>query len=121
MSPISNVPDGCAVRSLVAMSAVYPATGVASPAPGPAARAVLDRCMTVRTFDAITTLQPAGDGAFTADVHPDWTIGGKPNGGYLLALLGRAAARSGPHEHVDRRERALPARTGAGPGAHRGP
>ena len=39
-------------------------------------------------------------GRFDAAVHPEWTIAGKPNGGYLLAILGRAAAAVGPHEHV---------------------
>ena len=37
---------------------------------------------------------------FTADVHPDWTIAGKANGGYLLATLARAAAAVAAHEHV---------------------
>ncbi|SHF62618.1 Thioesterase-like superfamily protein [Jatrophihabitans endophyticus] len=37
---------------------------------------------------------------FTAELHPDWTIGGKPNGGYLLAILGRAATTVGTHAHV---------------------
>jgi Thioesterase-like superfamily len=40
------------------------------------------------------------EGRFTADVHPGWTIGGKPNGGYLLAMLGRAATTVSAHEHV---------------------
>src|SRR3954452_21648394 len=39
-------------------------------------------------------------GRFEAAVHPEWTIAGKPNGGYLLAILGRAAAAVGAHEHV---------------------
>ncbi|WP_375501150.1 thioesterase family protein [uncultured Jatrophihabitans sp.] len=56
-------------------------------------------------FSAATALTPAGpalDGVrtFTADAHPRWTIGGKPNGGYLLAMLGRAAAETSTHEHV---------------------
>ena len=44
------------------------------------------------SFDAATAVQPTGDPAlFAADVHHLWTVGDKPNGGYLLALLGRAA------------------------------
>ncbi|WP_375489017.1 thioesterase family protein [uncultured Jatrophihabitans sp.] len=56
--------------------------------------------MTATTFDTITALEPVGASAFVADVHPEWTIGGKPNGGYLLSLLGRAAAQVGTHGHV---------------------
>ncbi|SDJ10941.1 Thioesterase-like superfamily protein [Frankineae bacterium MT45] len=37
---------------------------------------------------------------FEADVDGDWTIGGKPNGGYLLTMMGRAAATVGQHPHV---------------------
>ena len=56
-------------------------------------------------FTAATTLTAAGparDGirTFTARAHPHWTIAGKPNGGYLLALLGRAAAETSTHRHV---------------------
>jgi acyl-CoA thioesterase superfamily protein/acyl-Coa thioesterase superfamily protein len=51
-------------------------------------------------FAAVTALVPRGPGAFDAQIHPDWTIAGKPNGGYLLALLGRAAVAVGPHRHV---------------------
>jgi acyl-coenzyme A thioesterase PaaI-like protein len=50
-------------------------------------------------FSAVTALTPDGPDRFTVDVHPEWTIAGKPNGGYLLGLLGRAAAAVGPHEH----------------------
>jgi hypothetical protein len=32
---------------------------------------------------------------YEAEVHPLWTVGDKPNGGYLLALLGRAARTTG--------------------------
>ena len=42
-------------------------------------------------FSAVSALEPAGDGRFEASVHPEWTIAGKPNGGYLLAMMGRAA------------------------------
>lgn len=51
-------------------------------------------------FSAVSALVPSGDGRFDADVSPDWTIAGKPNGGYLLALLGRAAVTVGNHAHV---------------------
>lgn len=48
---------------------------------------------------AVTTTE--ADGRFLADVHPEWTIGGKPNGGYLLAILARAASTITPqHPHV---------------------
>jgi acyl-coenzyme A thioesterase PaaI-like protein len=43
-------------------------------------------------FDAATAVRPtARDSVFEADVDEQWTVGDKPNGGYLLALLGRAA------------------------------
>ncbi len=47
-------------------------------------------------FDAVTAVRPSGDPSlFEVDVHPLWTVGDKPNGGYLLALLGRAARTAG--------------------------
>jgi acyl-coenzyme A thioesterase PaaI-like protein len=52
------------------------------------------------SFAAITALVPEGTGRFSGEVHPEWTIAGKPNGGYLLGMLGRAAEAIGPHEHV---------------------
>jgi hypothetical protein len=60
------------------------------PAPGPR----------VLTFAEVTAVTAGGDGQFGAAVSPEWTIGGKPNGGYLLAMLGRAAASVGRHQHV---------------------
>jgi hypothetical protein len=48
------------------------------------------------SFDAATAIQPTGDPAlFQVDVNAQWTVGDKPNGGYLLALLGRAARAVG--------------------------
>jgi acyl-Coa thioesterase superfamily protein/acyl-CoA thioesterase superfamily protein len=47
-----------------------------------------------------SALVPAGSGWFGAELHPEWTIGGKPNGGYLLAILGRAAQAAAPHPDV---------------------
>ena len=56
--------------------------------------------MAAASFASVSALVPQCEGVFTGSVHPGWTIGGKPNGGYLLAMLGRAAARVGPHPHV---------------------
>ncbi len=42
-------------------------------------------------FDEATALAPAGPGRWTAELSPVWGIAGRPNGGYLLALLARAA------------------------------
>jgi Thioesterase-like superfamily len=53
-----------------------------------------------RSFGEVSKLHAAGDGRFEAEVDPSWTIGGKPNGGYLLAMLGRAATWNGTHPHV---------------------
>ncbi|HEX6527330.1 MAG TPA: thioesterase family protein [Streptosporangiaceae bacterium] len=54
----------------------------------------------VLKFSEVTALTPDGPGWFDAVVSPEWTIGGKPNGGYLLAILGRAASSVSRHRHV---------------------
>jgi Thioesterase-like superfamily len=44
------------------------------------------------SFDAVSAVHETGDpGVFGASIHPLWAVGDKANGGYLLALLGRAA------------------------------
>ncbi|WP_020419245.1 thioesterase family protein [Amycolatopsis sp. ATCC 39116] len=52
------------------------------------------------TFADVSRVEEVAPGRFTAAAHPEWTIGGKPNGGYLLAMLGRAATHSGAHRDV---------------------
>jgi hypothetical protein len=46
-------------------------------------------------FDTVTAVTPSvprdASGRFEMTVDPDWTIGGRPNGGYLLAAMARAA------------------------------
>jgi len=54
----------------------------------------------VRPFSEVSRIERWDDGSFRAEVSSEWTIGGKPNGGYLLSLLGRAAVAVGAHEHV---------------------
>jgi acyl-coenzyme A thioesterase PaaI-like protein len=53
-----------------------------------------------RRFDEVSAVVADGSGRFSADVDAEWTIGGKPNGGYLLAMMGRAAAGTVDHHHV---------------------
>jgi acyl-CoA thioesterase len=46
----------------------------------------------VSDFDDVTAIRRRGDSTtYDADLHPGWTIGDKPNGGYLLAVVARAA------------------------------
>jgi acyl-coenzyme A thioesterase PaaI-like protein len=47
----------------------------------------------VAAFHEATQVRPTPDG-FEADLDPLWTVGGKPNGGYLLAILARAAVEA---------------------------
>ena len=43
-------------------------------------------------FDAATRVRPREDGTtYDVDLDAGWSIGGKPNGGYLMAVLARAA------------------------------
>jgi hypothetical protein len=50
-------------------------------------------------FDSATSIDPIPGGtAYRTDIHPLWTVGDKPNGGYLLALLGRAATETAGRE-----------------------
>ncbi len=53
-----------------------------------------------RLFSEVSALRRTPAGAFDVEIDPNWTIAGKPNGGYLLAMLGRAATEAGPHEDV---------------------
>jgi hypothetical protein len=44
------------------------------------------------SFDVVSAVhETGGPGVFGADIHPLWAVGDKANGGYLLAILGRAA------------------------------
>ncbi len=42
-------------------------------------------------FDVATAVTPVADGAYTAELDEAYGVLGKPNGGYLLAVLARAA------------------------------
>ncbi|HEX6872313.1 MAG TPA: thioesterase family protein [Micromonosporaceae bacterium] len=52
-------------------------------------------------FDMATAVE-VDAARYTAQLDPDWTVGGRPNGGYLLAILARAAIAAddqGAHPH----------------------
>ena len=51
-------------------------------------------------FTAASMVEEISPGRFETAISPDGTIGGKPNGGYLLATLARAATHVSPHDHV---------------------
>ncbi len=43
-------------------------------------------------FEADSAVRPGGDaGVWLVDVHPGWSVAGRTNGGYLLAVAARAA------------------------------
>jgi acyl-CoA thioesterase len=45
-------------------------------------------------FDAASAVHPTGPGAYRADLDGQWGFAGNVNGGYLLAILARAALHS---------------------------
>jgi acyl-coenzyme A thioesterase PaaI-like protein len=53
-----------------------------------------------QSFAEVTSIVAVEPGRYRARLDPSWTIAGKPNGGYLLAVLGRAAVTLGGHPHV---------------------
>ncbi|MET8829630.1 thioesterase family protein [Streptomyces sp. NPDC004610] len=48
-------------------------------------------------FDRDTAVTPRSEGVYDIDLSPGWTILGAVNGGYLLAVLGRALQDALPH------------------------
>jgi hypothetical protein len=53
----------------------------------------------VGDFAAATLVDDRGDGTFGAELDPQWSVGGRPNGGYLLAVLARAAVAPSAFAH----------------------
>jgi acyl-coenzyme A thioesterase PaaI-like protein len=56
--------------------------------------------MELSSFSAVTAVTEREPGRFSAEVDPEWSIGGKPNGGYLLSMLARAATSISAHQHA---------------------
>ena len=55
---------------------------------------------TPRPFDEVTAVEPLDHGGFAVELDADWGIAGRPNGGSLLAMAGRAATVVAGHDHV---------------------
>lgn len=53
-----------------------------------------------RSFAEVTDVRRTGTGRYAADADPEWTVGGKPNGGYLVAIATRAVLAEAPHPHA---------------------
>jgi hypothetical protein len=52
------------------------------------------------SFETATAVRRADGGGIVADLDPGWDVGGNIlNGGYLLAVIGRAAVLDSPHPH----------------------
>ena len=71
------------------------------------------RAIPSRSFDAATAVRRAEGGGIVADLDPGWDVGGGIlNGGYLLAVIGRAAVLDSPHPAPGGGVGELPARHG---------
>jgi hypothetical protein len=59
-----------------------------------------DDSRSASAFDAATAVRRGPDGGFVADLDAGWEVGGGVlNGGYLLAVVARAALADSPHAH----------------------
>jgi hypothetical protein len=52
-------------------------------------------------FDTATAVRETGPGRYAADIDPAWSIGGRPNGGYLMATLARSCVLVAGPDHPD--------------------
>jgi acyl-coenzyme A thioesterase PaaI-like protein len=69
---------GHVVNGLSGRAPAVPSGGAAHPSP----------------FSTASAIRALGDGTFTAELSADWTVGSRPHGGFLLALLGRAGVQA---------------------------
>ena len=60
----------------------------------------LNAQVTPTSFADVSAVVETKPGEYAIDIHPSWSVGGKPNGGYLLAMLARASVDASHHPHV---------------------
>src|SRR5689334_4438360 len=53
----------------------------------------------MKTFAEATAVTAREDGGYQAELDPQWAVGDKLHGGYLMAVLGRAVSADAGHEH----------------------
>jgi hypothetical protein len=93
------VPDDAVPDDAVPIEATAEPDGTSSLVPGPSQAQGDLGGGPPAGFAARTAVTELGVGHLVATIDPGWTIGGKPNGGYLLALMARAARVGSPHPH----------------------
>jgi Thioesterase-like superfamily len=52
-------------------------------------------------FDTATSLEAIGPDRYAGEIDPAWSIGGRPNGGYLMAMVARACVLTVEPDHGD--------------------
>lgn len=67
------------------------------------------------SFKEATAIEASGPGAFNTDLDAQWSVGGKLHGGYLLAVVARAAAELSEHPHLTAISGSFPAAPEPGP------
>src|SRR6187431_2846278 len=61
------------------------------------------------TFKEAIAIETVAPGEYTISLDAQWSIGGKLHGGYLLAVVARAAAELAAHPHLTAISAAFPA------------
>jgi hypothetical protein len=55
---------------------------------------------TIYPYSVVSALEERAPGRFAGEINAEWAIRGKPNGGYLVSMMARAATQSTEHRHL---------------------